>query len=107
MVPLAVAAAGSLALGGGAAEALRAHHGKDTGWTFLHDDGVAVQDNESDGNSVEIQYQRRGSPGTTRHLWNHSGAGTTAYSARASTVFKIRICEERDWAPDSCASWVA
>ncbi|GAA3751532.1 hypothetical protein [Salinactinospora qingdaonensis] len=106
LVPfLAIAAALSVpALGETAHAALRVYHGKDKA---IANTQVYLYDNENDGNSVEAQYQRRASPGTTRHLWNHSGGGTRVSSGFGSSVIKLRVCEERDWAPDSCTSWVA
>lgn len=68
---------------------------------------ISVYDGSDDGDPGKAEYYRQSSVGTKRTLWNHSGYKTTASSADGSKIIKFKACDENDWDPDDCSSWVA
>jgi hypothetical protein len=96
----------ALAVPTGTAVAVTISEAGATAWSPAASDSgkVAVKDTQEDGDPVKVQYYRSGDS-DYRTLWNHSGVGTTAYSADGATIKEIRACESRDWAPDACSGW--
>lgn len=54
---------------------------------------------------MKAEYFRKGSVDTKRTLWNHSGPGTTAYSADGGTIYKFQVCDENYGSPDDCSGF--
>ncbi|MEU8627633.1 hypothetical protein [Streptomyces sp. NPDC048669] len=90
-----------------AAAAVDAYAGGAHGWSPAKADSgmVAVKDNSSDGDPVKAEYYRINNVGSKRTLWNHSGPGTTSYSADGSSIYEFKVCDENYGAPDDCSGW--
>ncbi|WP_147341135.1 hypothetical protein [Actinomadura logoneensis] len=65
---------------------------------------TAVMDHRK-GNWVKNEYNRFTTGNHKYTLWNKLGPGRSTYTKSGSHVTKIHICEDRDWAPDTCSKW--
>ncbi|GGZ24644.1 hypothetical protein [Streptomyces poonensis] len=101
----AVLAAVALAAASPAAQALSKYSPDHEAyaWTQQSDKFVSVKTYTS--NSAHADYYRAASNTTQRHLWNKSGAGTTATSGGGSKIFKLRTCEWVKDNDDDCSGW--
>lgn len=90
-----------------AVAAVDAYAGGAHGWSPAKADSgrVAVKDNSSDGDPVKAEYYRITNVGSKLTLWNHSGPGTTSYSADGGTIYEFKVCDENYGAPDDCSGW--
>ncbi|ROQ80704.1 hypothetical protein OG322_22025 [Streptomyces sp. NBC_01260] len=97
----------ALAVPTATAAAVDAYGGGAHGWTPATNDSgkVAVKDNSSDGDPVKAEYYRTDTTETKRTLWNHSGPGTTSYSADGARIYKFQVCDENYGTPDDCSGW--
>lgn len=90
-----------------AVAAVDAYAGGAHGWSPAQNDygKVAVKDNSSDGDPVKAEYYRISNVGSKKTLWNHSGPGTTAYSADGGDITQFKVCDENYGSPDDCSGW--
>ncbi|MEU6757757.1 hypothetical protein [Streptomyces sp. NPDC046685] len=73
----------------------------------VSNDTANVKDTSADSRSAYGQYYRYSAPGSTRTLWNKSGANTTVSSTDGSGIYQIRACRQEQWASDTCGPWAA
>ncbi|WP_340557811.1 hypothetical protein [Streptomyces sp. GSL17-111] len=81
-----------------------AWQGDDKAYTTNGDRRAEVCDWEADGNRVKAQYRRDGSD-TIKNWWNQLGDGSCYPTPTGRSINKMRVVEQRSFAPDVYGAW--